>query len=135
MLGVSGITKVRQLQRPVRGSISSPRLCRWLVKADRWEEALHVLQRLRGTKGEDSGKAEAELSDIRSVVELERKTSHQNTYFHMFFGIGSGKLHTGRRVQLCIWLQIMQSWTGISGVTMFGPSELHTTSNEASVIC
>ncbi|KAK5681967.1 hypothetical protein LTS10_006502 [Elasticomyces elasticus] len=40
----------------------------------------------------------------------------------MFFGIGSGKLHTGRKVQLCIGLQIMQSWTGISGVTMFGPT-------------
>lgn len=93
------------------------------MKSDRHEEAHYVLRRLRGSEGEDAGKAEAELSDIRNVVELERKTSHQNTYFHMFFGIGSGKLHTGRRVQLCIWLQIMQSWTGISGVTMFGPSK------------
>lgn len=30
----------------------------------------------------------------------------------MLFGVGSGKLHTGRRVQLVIWLQIMQEWIG-----------------------
>ncbi|KAK5709343.1 hypothetical protein LTR17_019856 [Elasticomyces elasticus] len=99
-----------------------PESPRWLVTVDRHEESLHILQRLRGTEGDDAGKAEAELADIRNVVALERKTSHQSTYYHMFFGIGSGKLHTGRRVQLCIWLQIMQSWTGISGVTMFGPT-------------
>jgi hypothetical protein len=37
----------------------------------------------------------------------------------MGFGIGSGKLHTGRRVQLVIWLQIMQEWVGIAGVTVY----------------
>ena len=36
----------------------------------------------------------------------------------MFTGRGSGKLHTGRRVQLVIWLQIMQEWVGIAGVTI-----------------
>jgi hypothetical protein len=39
----------------------------------------------------------------------------------MFFGIGSGKLHTGRRVQLVIWLQILQEWIGIAGITIYGP--------------
>ena len=39
----------------------------------------------------------------------------------MFFGIGSGKLHTGRRVQLVVWLQIMQEWVGIAGWTIYGP--------------
>jgi MFS family permease len=39
----------------------------------------------------------------------------------MLFGINSGKLHTGRRVQLVIWLQIMQEWIGIAGVTIYSP--------------
>ena len=55
------------------------------------------------------------------MVSMERQESHNITYFHMFFGIGSGKLHIGRRTHLCIMIQIMQSWTGISGVTMYGP--------------
>lgn len=40
----------------------------------------------------------------------------------MFFGIGSGELHTGRRVQLVIWLQILQEWVGIAGVTVYAPT-------------
>jgi len=40
----------------------------------------------------------------------------------MFTGRGSGKLHTGRRVQLVIWLQIMQEWVGIAGVTIYQPT-------------
>ncbi|KAH0344601.1 general substrate transporter, partial [Aureobasidium melanogenum] len=99
-----------------------PESPRWLCKADRDDEALYILQRLRGTEGADAGKAELELNDIRRVVELERQMAHGTSYFHMLFGIGSGKLHTGRRVQLCIWLQIIQSWTGIAGITMFGPT-------------
>ncbi|KUJ07912.1 general substrate transporter [Mollisia scopiformis] len=99
-----------------------PESPRWLCKVDRDDEALYILQRLRGTEGEDAGKAQLELSDIRSIVELEKATTHGSTYYHMFFGIGSGKLHVARRVQLCIWLQILQDWSGIAGITMFGPT-------------
>ena len=53
--------------------------------------------------------------------ELEKETSHQLSYIHMFFGIGSGKLHTGRRIQLVVWLQILQEWIGIAGITIYGP--------------
>ncbi|KAF5661132.1 MFS monosaccharide [Fusarium denticulatum] len=84
----------------------------WIVKARRNEEALYILERLRGIEGEDVGVAEAEYNDICNIIELEKSTE-ATSYIHMLFGLRSGKLYTGRRVQLVIWLQIMQCWTGI----------------------
>lgn len=103
-----------------------PESPRWLVKVGREEEGRYVLGRLRGETGADRGKAEAEFQDVRNIAELERKTASRQSYFSMFFGIGSGKLHTGRRVQLVIWLQIMQEWIGIAGVTIFAPTIFRT---------
>jgi hypothetical protein len=77
---------------------------------------------LRGSEGVDAIRAEAEYQDIKNIVIHERQTARSNTYFSMLFGIGSSKLHTGRRVQLVIWLQIMQEWVGIAGVTVYAPT-------------
>ncbi|KAK7757798.1 hypothetical protein SLS62_000176 [Diatrype stigma] len=106
------------------GCFLFPESPRWLCKVERDEEALYILQRLRGPTGAGAAQAEAELVDIRDIIQLELST-HGTSYIHMLLGLGSGKLHVGRRVQLVIWLQIIQCWTGIAGITMYGPTIFH----------
>lgn len=84
----------------------------------REDEARFILQRLRGKEG---GLADAEFHDIQNIVKLEQENSQQRSYYAMLFGIKQGKLHTARRVQLVVWLQILQEWIGIAGITIYGP--------------
>ncbi|KAL2349763.1 hypothetical protein BJ546DRAFT_1033125 [Cryomyces antarcticus] len=70
---------------------------RWLAKFGRDSESRYILGRLRGETGADADKAE-------------------DDHYHTFFGIGFGSLHTGRRVQLVIWLQIVREAKWISGL-------------------
>lgn len=95
-----------------------PESPRWLVKVSREQEARYILGRLRGSSGEDAVRAEAEFQDIQSIVEMEKTVSHDYSYLGMLFDYKPGKLHLGRRVQLVAWLQIMQEWVGIAGVTV-----------------
>ncbi|PYH91372.1 putative MFS monosaccharide transporter [Aspergillus ellipticus CBS 707.79] len=98
-----------------------PESPRWLCMVGRRAEALYVLQRVRGTDNE--GAFMREMREIEGTVEMEKESGGDNiTYFHMLFGIGGEELHIARRVQLVIWLQILQSWSGIAGITMYAPT-------------
>ncbi|KAH7878369.1 general substrate transporter [Lentinula edodes] len=106
-----------------------PESPRYLAKIGRVEDARKILHRLRSTDDHDNSSdeklhhvADQELNDILQVISLEKKHAKMNNYWNMFWGIGSGDLHIARRVQLSIWLQIVQEWVGIAAITVYAPT-------------
>lgn len=100
-----------------------PESPRWLCKSGQDAEARYILGRLRGQEFE--AQALEEYKDIQNAVALEKASTKSNSYWSMFTDFGKdSKLRIGRRVQLVIWLQIIQEWVGIAGVTVYAPSKL-----------
>ena len=73
------------------------------------DEARVILGRLRSEDGNpDNARAVAEYEDIVAVVNLAKHNAKRNSYISMLFGRHDGDLHIARRVQLSVWLQIIQ---------------------------
>lgn len=91
---------------------------RYLASVVRTKEAREVLEAIRGRNGED---IDREFGEICAVAE-ETKPSSPLEFIKVLLGLDKNMApHLGRRAWLCLWLQIMASWTGITAVTAYSP--------------
>lgn len=96
---------------------------RYLASIGRKEEAREVLLQVR--HGHASQEAiDREYLEIVAIAE-ESKPSSPIQFAKILMGKGSRPgSNLGRRAWLCVWLQIMASWTGITAVTAYSPTLL-----------
>lgn len=90
---------------------------RYLASAGRIDDAREVLQHVRGNYGPE---VEREFLEIAAVAKDSEKSSPLQ-FVKILAGRGKPGHHLGRRAWLCLWLQIMASWTGITAVTAYSP--------------
>ncbi|RYN95345.1 hypothetical protein AA0120_g3852 [Alternaria tenuissima] len=94
---------------------------RYLASVGRYDDAREVLTHVRGGYTPD---VEQEFLEIVAVAK-ESKPSSPVEFAKILIG-RSGKpgAHLGRRAWLCLLLQIMASWSGITAVTAYSPTLL-----------
>ncbi|KAJ5583394.1 hypothetical protein N7535_002014 [Penicillium sp. DV-2018c] len=93
---------------------------RYLASVGRNEEARDLLNRLR----KDWVSQEAIDREYLEIITIAQgsKPSSPIEFIKILFGKGPKPgLNLGRRAWLCVWLQIMASWTGITAVTAYSP--------------
>lgn len=84
---------------------------RYLAVAGKHDEAREVLEHIRGSY---DAEVEMEYLEIAAVAKESMKSSPLQ-FGKILIGKGGKKgHHLGRRAWLCMWLQIMASWTGIT---------------------
>ncbi|KAL1966272.1 hypothetical protein VTN77DRAFT_4625 [Rasamsonia byssochlamydoides] len=93
---------------------------RYLASVGRNEEARDLLQRVRGHKWTPE-QIDREYLEIITIA-MDSKPSSPVQFVKILLGrSGRPGAHLGRRAWLCMFLQIMASWTGITAVTAYSP--------------
>ncbi|QSZ33915.1 hypothetical protein DSL72_005489 [Monilinia vaccinii-corymbosi] len=90
---------------------------RYHASMGEYEQAREILEHIRGGKGAE---IEHEFREICSVAR-ETKPRSPIWFVRVLLGKSMEAPHLGRRAWLCLWLQIMASWTGITAVTAYSP--------------
>ncbi|KAF7872555.1 hypothetical protein EAF04_003476 [Stromatinia cepivora] len=90
---------------------------RYYASVGRYEQAKEVLEHIRGGNGLE---VEKEIMEICTVAK-GTKSSSPIQFARILIGKATEAPHLGRRAWLCVWLQIMASWTGITAVTAYSP--------------
>lgn len=91
---------------------------RYLASVGRFDDARQVLTHVRGGY---TSEIEHEFLEIVAVAK-DSKPSSPLQFAKILFGKGGRPgAHLGRRAWLCLLLQIMASWTGITAVTAYSP--------------
>lgn len=91
---------------------------RYLASVGRFKEAEEVLIQVRGSYNEDVQKEYQEIC----AVAANSKPASPIEFVKIILGLDKSLApHLGRRAWLCLWLQIMASWTGITAVTAYSP--------------
>lgn len=86
---------------------------RYLASVGRTDEAHELLTLLRKDKATPA-EIDREYLEIITTAKLSKPSSPLQ-FAKILFGKGGEKgTNLGRRAWLCIWLQIMASWTGIT---------------------